>query len=125
LNLQWNIFDFGRSRAQIEKAKIAERQSRCELQKIKLELKQAIIEAVTKVNTAVTDYHSAKAEAALTRESARIEQVRFNQGASDINDLLAAKARNLLAESRFIESAFSYQNARFYLDYLLENGENR
>jgi len=44
---------------------------------------------------------------------------------ADINDLLYAKARNQLASSRFIEVGYSYQTARFYLDYLLEQGENK
>lgn len=125
LNLKWNIFDFGSNRALVQKARIAERQSRYEQTKIELEIKRALQEATTKINTAVTDYNSAKAELAMTRETETIEQVRFTQGAADINDLLYAKARNLLTESRFIDAGYSYKTARFYLDYLLENGENR
>lgn len=125
LNLKWNIFDFGSNRALVQKAKIAERQSQYEQTKTELELKRALKEATTKINTAVTDYNSAKAELAMTRETETIEQVRFTQGAADINDLLYAKARNLLAESRFIDAAYSYKTARFYLDYLLEKGEHK
>ena len=125
LNLKWNIFDFGSNRALVQKAKIAERQSQYEQTKTELELKRALKEATTKINTAVTDYNSAKAELTMTRETETIEQVRFAQGAADINDLLYAKARNLLAESRFINAAYSYKTAHFYLDYLLENGEHK
>ena len=125
LNLKWNIFDFGRTQAKLRKARILESQSRHEQTKIKLELKRALKEAVTKINTAATDHKSAEEELTLTRETETIEELRFAQGAADINDLLAAKARNQLAESRFIATGYSYQNARFYLDYLLENGENR
>ncbi len=125
LNLKWNIFDFGSTKAKLRKARILENQSRHDQTKTKLELKRALKEAVTKINTAVTDYNSAEAELALTRETETIEALRFAQGAADINDLLSAKARNQLAESRFIAAGYSYKNARFYLDYLLENGENR
>ncbi|MEA1921377.1 MAG: TolC family protein [Pseudomonadota bacterium] len=125
LNLKWNIFDFGSTKAKLRKARILENQSRHDQTKTELELKRALKEAVTKINTAVTDYNSAEAELALTRETETIEALRFAQGAADINDLLAAKARNQLAESRFIGAGYSYKNARFYLDYLLENGENR
>jgi outer membrane protein TolC len=125
LNLRWNIFDFGSTRAKVQKARILERQSRYEQKKTELEIRRALREAVTKINTAVTDYKSASAELAMTRETEAIEQIRFEQGAADINDLLYAKARNQLAESRFISAGYNYKNARFYLDYLLENGEKR
>ena len=125
VNLKWNILDFGGNRARVQKARTLERQSRYEQTKTALELRRALQEAVTKINTAVTDYNSAQAELAMTRETAAIEQVRYEQGAADINDLLSAKARNQLALSRFINAGYSYKNACFYLDYLLENGENR
>ncbi|MCD6292099.1 MAG: TolC family protein [Deltaproteobacteria bacterium] len=125
LNMKWNIFDFGRTKSRLRKAKIRENQNRREQTKIELELKRALKEAATKINLAVADYNSAKAELDLTRETETIEELRFAQGASDINDLLAAKARNQMAKSRIISAGYSYKNARFYLDYLLENGENR
>ncbi len=80
---------------------------------------------MTKVNSALSDYQTRLSEVTLTREAEKIEQVRFDQGAVDINDLLYTKARNLLAESRFISAGYSCQIARFYLDYLLEQGETR
>ena len=125
LNMKWNIFDFGHTKAKLRKARILENQSRHDQTKTELELKRALKEAVTNINTAVTDYKSAETELELTKETETIEDLRFAQGAADINDLLAAKARNRLAESRFIAAGYSYKNARFYLDYLLENGENR
>ncbi len=124
INLQWNIFDFGSSSSKIKKARIAERQSRYEETKVELELKRSLDEAVTKINSAISDYRTRRSEAALTREAEKIEQVRFDQGAADINDLLYTKARNLLAESRFIGAAYNYKTACFYLDYLLEKGDN-
>ncbi len=125
LYLKWNIFDFGGNRAKVGKARVLERQSRYEQLKTELELKRALKEAVTKINTAVTDYNSAREEFAMTRETETIEQVRFEQGAADINDLLYAKARNQLALSRFTGAGYTYRTAWFYLEYLLENGEKR
>jgi hypothetical protein len=74
---------------------------------------------------AIDEFHSAETELALTRETEIIEQTRFDKGATDLNDLLYAKARNQLALSRSITVRYTYQNACFYLDYLLENGENK
>jgi outer membrane protein TolC len=123
INLKWNIFDFGLSRAKIQKAKIMEQQSRYEQTKIKQELKRSLVEAVTKINTAASDYDSAREEYKLTMQTESIEQVRFEQGAADINDLLYAKARNQFALSRFIKVGYAYISGIFYLDYLLEQGQ--
>jgi outer membrane protein TolC len=89
-----------------------------------LELQRTLDEALTKIKSARSDYRTRKSEVALTREAEKIEDVRFNQGAADINDLLYTKARNQLAESRFIGAAYNYKIACFYLDYVLEKGDN-
>jgi len=125
LTLKWTIFDFGASQAEIQKSRLAERQSRLARQQTELDLKKNLLEAVSRINTAISDYKSAVAEAAMTRETETIEQVRFDQGAADIVDLLTTKARNRLAQSRLIDSGYKYLSNRFYLDYLLEQGENK
>ncbi len=125
LSLKWNIFDFGSRKARIQQARILERQSVYDQDKTTLELRQSLHEATTRINAVLDDYHSAEAEFALTSETAAIEQVRFDRGAADINDLLYAQARNLLAESRLIGARYDYSAARYYLNYLLENGENQ
>ncbi len=125
LNLKWNIFDFGSTSSKLKKARLVEQQSRYEQTRTELELKRAIIEAVTRINTTVSDYRSAQSELDLTRQTTAIEQVRFDKGAASINDLLYASARNQLAESRFIAARYNYKTAGFQLDYLLESGENK
>jgi len=106
-------------------AVIQKQQSRRDKVTTELELKRSLSEAVTKIELALDNYYSAEAERALTLETESIEQTRFEKGAADLNDLLYAKARNQLALSRSITARYSYQSGRFYLDYLLENGENK
>ncbi len=125
LSLKWSIFDFGSTRNKLKKARIIEQQSRYEQTRTILELKRAIKEAVTRINAAVSDYQSAQTELHLTQQTVAIEQVRFDQGAASINDLLYAQARNQLAQSRFISAGYNYKTARFQLEYLLETGEKR
>ncbi len=125
LNLKWNILDFGIHKARVQKARIKERQSRYQKRATELELRKALQEAATRIDSAVSDYQSARSEVALTREAEAIEQVRFQRGAADINDLLYAKARHQLALSRFISAGYRYLSSRYYLDYLLESGENK
>ena len=125
VNLKWTLFDFGSRKASRQIAAIQKQQSRRDRLITELELKKSLTEAVTQIELAIDDFHSAETELALTRETESIEQTRFNKGAADINDLLYAKARNQLALSRSITARYNYQNGRFYLDYLLEKGENK
>lgn len=122
-NLRWNIFDFGSKKATIQKAKIRKQQSLIEKRNTESEIKKSMIKAKTEIAIAVNRYSSAKTEFAMTQEMEGIEQIRFDNGAISINDLLYARARNQQSLSRYINACFNYQNAQFYLDYLLENGE--
>ena len=125
VNVKWTLFDFGSRKTSKQMAAIRKQQSRRDRLTTELELKRLLSEAVTKIEMALDDFQSAETELALTRETESIEQTRFEKGAADLNDLLYAKARNQLALSRSITARYSYQNSRFYLDYLLENGENK
>ena len=125
LMLKWNLFDFGVRSAKLKKARLRQRQSRYRRRQTELELRRALEEAVTKINTAVAEFKSARSELAMTKETEAIEQVRFDKGAADINDLLYAKARNQMALSRYINAGYNYMISRFYLDYLLERGEEK
>ncbi len=125
VNLKWTLFDFGARNTARQMARIREQQSRRDQVKTELDLQKSLSEALIKIEMAMDAFHSAETELALTRETELIEQTRFDQGATDVNDLLYAKARNQLALSRSIAARYSYQNGCFYLDYLLENGESK
>ena len=125
VNLKWTIFDFGGRKNTQQVAAIRRQQSLRERLKTELDLKRSLSEAKVKIQLAIDAFHSAETECALTRETEVIEQTRFNKGAADVNDLLYAKARNQLALSRSISAKYNYLNSSFYLDYLLEDGENK
>lgn len=125
VNLKWNIFDFGNKKSKNQNAIIRKQQSCLEKLNTELNIKKSLIEANTEIETAIRRYYSAEAELSMTREMEIIEQVRFDKGAISINDLLYARARNQQALSRFVNAGYTYQNAQFYLDYLVENGENK
>jgi len=125
VNLKWNIFDFNSKKFSLRKAEIRKQQSLLEKRNAEIEIKKSIIKANTEIETAIDRYYSAKTELAMTREMEVIEQVRFDNGAISINDLLYARARNQQALSRFINAGYTYRNAQFYLDYILENGESK
>ena len=105
---------------EVEKAKL-----NIDIHNTEIEIKNSIIKANTEIETAIDRYYSAKAELTLTREMEKIEQVRFDKSAISINDLLYAKARNQKSLSSFIHAGYTYRNAQFYLDYLMESGESK
>jgi len=125
LNLKWNIFDFGIKKSKIQKAEIRKEQSLLEKRNTELEIKEYMIKANTEIKTTMDRYYSAKAELDMTRETEAVEQLRFDNGAISINDLLYARARNQQTLSRFINAGYTYLNAQFYLDYIVENGESK
>ena len=58
----------------------------------------------------------------LAKKSSKIEQIRYENGVSTINDLLYARSQTHLSSAKLIESKYNYQKGKFYMDYLLERG---
>jgi len=123
VNLKWTLHDFGSRKAAKSKAVIRRMQSQKDKMTTELEIQKSLKEAAIKIQLAIDSYHSAQSELALTRETERIEQIRYKKGAADMDDLLYAKARNQVALSHSIVTRYDYQSSRFFLDYLLEKGE--
>jgi len=125
VELKWNIFDFGKKSSLVQKSRIATLQSKLEKSKIKRELKRSLTEALSKITLSIKSFKSAKSELELMKETQKIERIRYDNGASDINDLLYTKARYQLSLSRYINSKYSYQNSINYLNYILEKGNEK
>jgi len=117
---KWNIFDFGKKNAQIQKSKISLLASQLAKQKTQRELQRSLVEALSKIKLATQNYQSALNELNLMSQTQKIEKVRYDNGASDINDLLYTQARYQMAQSGFIAAKYNYQNALNYLNYILE-----
>ncbi len=117
----WTLFDFGNRSAQTQSADITKMQAKLNSSKMKLQMKKEFIEAVTNVEASLQNIKSNQAEVALIDETQQIEQVRYDSGVIELNDLLVAKAKYLLAQSKLIETKFGYQDALFYLEYLRES----
>jgi len=81
--------------------------------------------AINKIETALANYNTNISTLNLLQESQKIEEARYSAGVATLNDLLLAKAKTELTKSKLIESQYNYQNGIYYLDYLLEKGEER
>jgi len=122
LNAKWTLFDFGKSDAATQKAKIGRMQAELEKQQTLLDLKKSLIEAKEKIKQEYANYQSNLKQLSLTRKSEKIENVRYINNASTLNDLLYAKSKTHLASAKLIESKYNYQKGIFFMEYLLERG---
>ncbi len=125
VNLKWNIYDFGGRDSTSQKAKIQALSAKLQDSKTRLEFKKMLIQAESKIASALQSYKSVNAKLALVSESEKIEQIRYDNGASDINDLLLAKASLQLTKSQLISVKYQYQIEKYYLEYLLEQGDKK
>jgi outer membrane protein TolC len=122
LNAKWTLYDFGKRDATTQKAKIARMQAEFDKQQTLLDLKKSLIEASEKMKQEYANYRSNAKQLTLAKKSEKIENVRYHNGVSTINDLLYAKSQTHLASAKLIESKYNYQKGKFYMDYLLERG---
>jgi len=122
LNVEWNVFDFGARDSRTQQAKISALQARIDEVQTSRELKKMLAQAVAKLEENYEAWHAAAKQYQTARESARIEAVRYENGASSINDLLYAKANALMAKASKIRYRYEWKKAEYFLNYLLERG---
>ena len=118
----WKIFDFGKRDAVTQQAKIANIKAELDKHQILLDLKKSLIEASEQMKQEYANYQSNVTQLTLAKKSETIENVRYNNGVSTINDLLYAKSQTHIATAKLIESKYNYRKGKFYMDYLLERG---
>ena len=125
LSAKWTLYDFGKRSASTQKAKIAHMQAELDQKQTLLDLKKSLIEAEEKLKQEYANYQGSSKQLQLAKESEKIENVRYLNGVSTINDLLYAKSQSHLARAKLIENRYNYQKGKYYLDYLLERGVKR
>ncbi len=125
VHLKWNILDFGATSSKSEESKLAYLQAKLESDNVSIELHKNIITAHNKIKLAIAQFNSAASQYELLSETQKIEQIRYDNDALTLTDLLATRAKKSLAYAQMISAKYSYQQAKYYLDYLLEKGENQ
>ena len=123
VNLKWDIFDFDKTSAKIQQAKISKLQAIAQKQATTEGFKKLLAKATSDIETSFANYQTNLSNLNLLKETQKIEEARYEAGVATLNDLLLAKSKTQLAKSKLIESEYSYQNGVYYLDYLLERGE--
>ena len=122
VNVSYNLVDFGKRDIAIQKAKIAKMQAGFKKEQTLLDLKKLLTQGVEKVKQGYAEYLGNSAQWRLSKKAQKIEQVRYSNDASTLNDLLLAKGKTWLAQAKVIESKYTYQKSKYYIDYLMERG---
>ncbi|MEY3002791.1 MAG: hypothetical protein RLZZ428_1166 [Pseudomonadota bacterium] len=122
LNLQWNIIDFGKRSLAKEQAKIAKMNALVDKDQALKDVKYALIEAIEKTKQSYELYHANNTQITLLNQNEMIEKVRYENGASTINDFLLAQSKTQIAKIQRIENKYQYQKNIYYISYLMETG---
>jgi len=122
VNVSYNLVDFGKRNIATQQAKIAKMKAGFKKEQTLLDLKKLLTQGVEKVKQSYTQYLGNNTQYRLSKKAQDIEQVRYNNDASTLNDLLLAKGKTWLAQAKVIESKYNYQKSKFYIDYLMERG---
>lgn len=125
LHLKWNILNFGVSSAQSQEAKLAYMDAKLQSVGVAQELQKAIVTAESKITLSLAEYNNTKAQYELLVQTQIIEQIRYDNDALALTDLLDTSAKKELVYAQMIHAKYSYQRALYYLDYLLEKGEEK
>ena len=125
IHLKWNLLDFGATSSINEEAELSYLQAKLESNGVKIELRKSIITAKNNIKLAMAQYNNATSQYELLSETEKIEQVRYDNNAVTLTDLLDTSAKKGLAYAQLINAKYNYQKAKYYIDYLLEKGDNR
>lgn len=124
VSVKWNLVDFGKRDLSVQQAKIAKMEAIFNKEQTLLDLRKLLTQGVEKIKQGYAEYLGNSAELRLLQKSESIEQVRYENDAATLNDLLLSKGKKQLASAKLIESKYNYQKSIYYLDYLLERGMN-
>ncbi len=122
LTLRYNLIDFGKRDIAVEKAALAKMKAALHKEQTLLDLKKNLTQANATLQRNYSQYLGFQTQWQLSQQSERIEQVRYDNDVSTLNDLLLAKGKTYLAKAQLIESKYNYQNSLYYIDYLMEQG---
>lgn len=124
VNVKWNIVDFGKRDLSVQQAKIAKMEATFKKEQTLLDLRKLLTQAVSKIKQSYAEYLGNVSQLKLSKKSEKIEEVRYKNDVSTLNDLFLAKSQTQLVRAKMIESRYSYQKSKYYLEYLLERGVN-
>ncbi len=123
LHLKYNILDFGQTSSLDEEARLASLKAKIGVEGLEVELQKNIITAQNKMKLSMAEYNNFDAQYKLLSQTYEIEKITYDNDALSLTDLLDTSAKKELMYAQMINAKYTYQKAKYYLDYLLEKGE--
>ncbi len=120
LQLKVPIFDAGRRRTKVEAANVKVLEERMHVFELRQKIIKEVGEAVKRVKTTEALVNSFLSRVNLGKEVDRVETLKYENGAGDIDDMLRAKAELAYSSSQFVASVYQWLTARSYLNLVLE-----
>ncbi len=118
VNLNIPIFDFGNRKSKLQKAKISEIISKLKLKSTALKLKSDLEEADKNIQNAKEKIKALKKQLLFLKKIKETEKIKYQNGVSDMYDLLYAIAKYNKAKSDLISSKYDLKMKEAYLNYL-------
>jgi outer membrane protein TolC len=119
-NISIPVFDMGKRKSKIKVAKHLYKSSLKVVDNKKLEIEKEVKNAYFGLKKAYQDIQTANAAYELQQEVARIEEIKYEGGIGDIDDLLLARANLSLSKTKVIKSQFDFLIANENLKKTIE-----
>ncbi len=115
------LFRGGATRAGVLKAEKRIAQAQEKERSVRLKIKEELVRAYTAIDDSLQRLMVQKDNVSSAQEALRIEQSRYKNGKSNINDVLDAQAGMLLAQTDYSRAAADYILAKIYWQRVLGN----
>ncbi len=120
LQLRIPLFDGGRRRLKVEQANVEVLEERMRLFELQQSIVKEVGDAIAQLKTAQALVKSYESRIRLEKEVDRVETLKYEKGAGNIDDMLRAKAELAYSKSKWVESIYQWLNAKSYLRLVLE-----
>ncbi len=118
LGLNWNIFDFGYKKHEVQKAKIASLIAKEKLLDTKRSLQTKVEEAKRRIEIAKAKIDTTKVQLRLLQKIKETEMIKYEKGISDMYDLLYAIAKYEGAQSALFQAMYDLDIQKAYYNYI-------
>jgi len=112
------LYDFGNRDAQFQKAKIAHIISEHKLKNSYLKLQSDIVDAKERIDSISAKIEALKKQLEFLTKIEETEKIKYQNGVSDMYDLLLAISKKRKAESDLIGATYELTMQRAYLNYI-------
>jgi len=122
--IEFTLFDFGKRKNQYIQSKLELERARLSKKNLKLKIKSDIADAISKIKSTGGEIKAARMQVEYAKKVEEAEKAKYEEGVSDMFDLLYAKAQRLKAETDYYRAVYERERAISYLYYILEEFKN-